>query len=347
MRWRAQRRVPMFARSPRGARLGLRPYGVAVVATLVATGLTAACHQLGLGDVEFAWFFISIALSSSYGAGPGVFAGVLAGMVTNLFFIPPLFDLEIELDDVLRTTVYVTVSLMIGKLVRARQRAEAEVQDREGLLSYVAHELRTPLGTIGSWAELIRRGTIPAERLPHAAEVILRNGQILARITGDLLDLSRIALGGLSLRREPLDPGQMVSDCVASARETAHQKGVALEEALRPVGRLLADRERLSQVVGNVLNNAIRFTPAGGEVRVRLREEGRRAVLTVTDTGAGIPADLLPRIFEPGMRHAGSEGFGLGLTIAKDIVEHHGGTISAHSDGQGRGASFTIVLPVA
>ena len=100
-------------------------------------------------------------------------------------------------------------------------------------------------------------------------------------------------------------------------------------------------------LVGNVLNNAIRFTPAGREVRVRLREEGRRAVLTVTDTGAGIPADLLPRIFEPGMRHAGSEGFGLGLTIAKDIVEHHGGTISAHSDGQGRGASFTIVLPVA
>jgi len=110
----------MFARSPRGARLGLRPYGVAVVATLVATGLTAACHQLGLGNVEFAWFFISIALSSSYGAGPGVFAGVLAGMVTNLFFIPPLFDLQIELDDVLRTAVYVTVSLMIGKLVRAR-----------------------------------------------------------------------------------------------------------------------------------------------------------------------------------------------------------------------------------
>src|SRR5205823_6581729 len=140
MRWRAQQRVPIFAGSPRGARLGLRPYGVAVVATLVATGLTAACHQLGLGDV-------------------------------------------------LRTAVYVTVSLMIGKLVRARQRAEAEVQDREGLLSYVAHELRTPLGTIGSWAELIRRGTIPAERLPHAAEVILRNGQILARITGDLLDL--------------------------------------------------------------------------------------------------------------------------------------------------------------
>ena len=346
MRWRAQQRGLTFSRASRAARLGVRPYGVAFVATLLATLLTAACHQVGLGDVEFAWFFISIALASSYGTAPGVFAGVLAGAITNFLFIPPLFDLQIEVDDVLRTAVYVTVSLMIGKLVRARQRAEAEVQDREGLLSYVAHELRTPLGAISSWAELIRRGTIPPERLPHAAEVILRNGQILGRITGDLLDLSRIALGGLSLRREPIDPAQMVSDCVASVRETALQKGVALEEALRPVGHLLADRERLSQVVGNVLNNAIRFTPPGGEVRVRLREEGRHAVLTVTDTGAGIPAELLPRIFEPGMRHAGSEGFGLGLTIAKDIVEHHGGTISAQSDGQGRGASFPIVLPV-
>src|SRR2546425_406402 len=210
----------------------------------------------------------------------------------------------------------------------------------------VCHELRTPLGAISSWAELIRRGTIPPERLPHAAEVILRNVKLLARITQDLVDLSRMALGTLSLRREPLDPGQLVSDCVASARESAVQKGVVIEEALRPVGQMLADRERLSQVVGNVLNNAIRFTPAGGEVHVRLRGEGRRAVLTVTDTGGGIPPHLLPRIFEPGMRHAGSEGFGLGLTIAKDIVEHHGGTISAHSEGEGLGASFTIVLPV-
>ncbi|TMA70131.1 MAG: HAMP domain-containing histidine kinase [Deltaproteobacteria bacterium] len=156
-----------------------------------------------------------------------------------------------------------------------------------------------------------------------------------------------MALGNLSLRREPLDPAQVVSDCVAGVRETALQKGVVIEEAVRPVGEMLADRERLSQVVGNLLNNAIRFTPAGGEVHVRLRGDGRRAVLTVTDTGGGIPPHLLPRIFELGMRHAGSEGFGLGLTIARDIVEHHGGTISAHSDGEGLGASFTIVLPVS
>src|SRR5207244_3315586 len=218
--------------------------------------------------------------ASCDGTAPGVFAGVLAGFLTDFVFIPPLYDFQIEMDDVLRTLVYVTVSLVIGKLVRARQRAEAEVKDREGLLSYVAHELRTPLGAISSWAELIRRGTIPSERL-------------------------------------------------------------------RPAGQMLADRERLSQVVGNVLNNAIRFTPAGGEVHVRLRGDGRRAVLTVTDTGGGIPPNLLPRIFEPGMRHAGSEGFGLGLTIAQDIVEHHAGTISAHSDGEGLGASFTIVLPVS
>ncbi len=142
------------------------------------------------------------------------------------------------------------------------------MKDREGVLSYVAHELRTPLGAISSWAELIRRGTIPPERLPHAAEVILRNVKLLARVTQDLVDLSRMALGTLSLRREPLDPAQVVSDCVAGARETALQKGVVIEEAVRPVGQMLADRERLSQVVGNVLNNAIRFTPAGGEVHV-------------------------------------------------------------------------------
>ena len=350
MRRRAQLRGPIFGRVARGAGLGaggMWAYGIALLLTLVATGFTAVCHELGLGDVEFAWFFVSIALASCYGTAPGVFAGVLAGFLTDFIFIPPLYDFHIEMDDVLRTLVYVTVSLVIGKLVRARQRAEAEAKDREGLLSYVAHELRTPLGAISSWAELIRRGTIPAERLPHAAEVILRNGKLLGRITQDLVDLSRMALGTLSLRREPLDPAQVVSDCVAGVRETALQKGVVIEEAVRPVGEMLADRERLSQVVGNVLNNAIRFTPAGGEVHVQLRGDGRRAVLTVTDTGGGIPPQLLPRVFEPGMRHAGSEGFGLGLTIARDIVEHHGGTISAHSDGEGLGASFTIVLPVS
>src|SRR5207244_12151746 len=146
---------------------------------------------------------------------------VLAGFLTAFIFIPPLYDFQIEMDDLLRTFVYVTVSLVSGKLVRARQRAEAEVKDREGLLSYVAHELGTPLGAARSWAELIRRGTIPADRLPHAAEVILRNGKLLGRITQDLVELSRMALGNLSLRREPLDPAQVVSDCVAGVRETA------------------------------------------------------------------------------------------------------------------------------
>src|SRR3989442_4385237 len=158
MRRRAQPRGPIFGRAARAVSLragGMWAYGIAVLLTIVATGFTAVCHELGLGDVEFAWFFVSIALASCYGAAPGVFAGVLAGFVTDFVFIPPLYDFQIQMDDVLRTLVYVTVSLVIGKLVRARQRAEAEVKDREGLISYVAHELRTPLGAINSWGELI------------------------------------------------------------------------------------------------------------------------------------------------------------------------------------------------
>src|SRR3989442_4450352 len=240
MRRRAQARGPIFGRAARAVSLGaggMWAYGIAALLTLVATGFTGICHELGLGDVEFAWFFVSIALASCYGAAPGVFAGSLAGFVTGFVFIPPLFDFQIEMDDVLRTLVYVTVSLVIGKLVRARQRAEAEVKDREGVLSYVAHELRTPLGAISSWAELIRRGTIPPERLPHAAEGILRNVKLLARITQDLVDLSRMALGTLSLRRGPPDPGQLVSDCVARARERGGQKGDVIEGGPRPAGQ--------------------------------------------------------------------------------------------------------------
>src|SRR5207244_11681959 len=154
MRRRARLRGPIFGRVARGAG-GISAYAIALLLTLVATGFTAICHELGLGDVEFAWFFVSIALASCYGAAPGVFAGVLAGFLTNFVFIPPLYDLQIEMDDVLRTLVYVTVSLVIGKLVRARQRAEAQAHDREGLLSCVDHELRTPLGPLRSWAGLI------------------------------------------------------------------------------------------------------------------------------------------------------------------------------------------------
>src|SRR5881397_3376537 len=122
MRRRAQPRGPIFGRVARAAGLGaggMWAYGIALLLTLVATGFTAVCHELGLGDVEFAWFFVSIALASCYGTAPGVFAGVLAGFLTNFVFIPPLYDLQIEMDDVLRTLVYVTVSLVIGKLVRA------------------------------------------------------------------------------------------------------------------------------------------------------------------------------------------------------------------------------------
>lgn len=230
-------------------------------------------------------------------------------------------------------------------------RAEQANAAKDRFLAALSHELRTPLSAILGWVEGLRRGRLAPAEQGRALEVIERNAKVQLQLIDDLLDVSRIVTGKLHLALAPVELAHAVASVLESLRHLAAVKGVEL--ALRAHPRQLwveGDAGRLQQVVWNLVSNAIKFTPAEGRVDVELEPEDAMVVLRVRDTGQGIGADLLPRIFETFFQGAqgavGSErGLGLGLSIVRDLVERHGGVISAESAGPGRGACFTVRLP--
>jgi signal transduction histidine kinase len=225
---------------------------------------------------------------------------------------------------------------------------------KDDFLATLSHELRTPLNAILGYARMLRTGAVPEEGQARALEVIERNSGMLAEIVDDILDVSRIISGKLKLSLGSLDVAQLIADAVATAAPAADRKGVRIgwrvDSALEAVQ---ADQDRIRQVLWNLLTNAVKFTPAGGSVDVSAsRLPGGGLELVVADTGRGIPPEFLPFIFER-FRQADSRsvrehgGLGLGLSIARSIVEMHGGTIQARSDGDGKGATFAVRLPAA
>ena len=241
---------------------------------------------------------------------------------------------------------------LLARERKARREAEAAGQARDEFLSVVSHELRTPLNTLRLWAGVLRNGPRDAQTIARAVDTIDRSAIQQARLIEDLLDASRIVSGRLRLAIERLDLRRIITEAIETVRPAAENRRTTLTTALdAAVGPVLGDATRLQQVVWNLLSNAVRFTPAGGRVAVGLRRVGQEAELTVTDSGRGMGPGLLPRVFdrfrqgESGtMRSHG--GLGLGLSIARQIVELHGGTIRAASPGEGHGATFTVTLPL-
>ncbi|XYH98352.1 ATP-binding protein [Sorangium sp. So ce1128] len=232
----------------------------------------------------------------------------------------------------------------------ARADAERASRLKDEFVSTISHELRTPLNAIHGWTAILRRRGISAEQLAKGLEVIARNTGLLAQLVDDLLDVSRIAAGKLSLEFTPLDLAPVVDAAVNDLRASADAKGVTLRTSLTPYGApVVGNTGRLQQVVSNLVSNAIKFTPKGGCVDVTLTREGARVVLDVRDTGQGIVPEFLPHIFDrfrqadaSVARHHG--GLGLGLAIVKHVVERHGGKIRAESTGPGAGARFIVEL---
>ena len=242
---------------------------------------------------------------------------------------------------------------LLARERKARQEAEAASQAKDEFLAVVSHELRTPLNTVRLWAGVLRNGPRDAQTIARAVDTIDRSAILQARLIEDLLDVSRIVSGRFRLAIERMDLAAIIGPAVETVRAAAENRAITVTTALDPAtGPVLGDATRLQQVVWNLLSNAVRFTPAGGRVTVGLRRVGPEAELTVADTGRGMGPGLLPRVFdrfrqgESGtMRSHG--GLGLGLSIARQIVELHGGTIRAQSPGEGRGATFTVCLPLA
>ncbi len=238
------------------------------------------------------------------------------------------------------------------RLVReqeARRLAEEANRAKDEFLAMVSHELRTPLNAMLGWVSLLNSGKLDAEAQGRALQVIERNARSQAQLIDDLLDVARIVNGDLRLQLGPLDLAQVVEKALDAMHPAAAAKSIAVAAALdRPLEMAAGDPDRLHQVVSNLLSNAVKFTPKGGEVEVRLERVEGEARLTVRDTGAGISASFLPHVFERFRQGEGREGgLGLGLAIARHLVERHGGTIHAVSPGEGRGATFTVGLPLA
>ena len=235
---------------------------------------------------------------------------------------------------------------------KAYDEARRASQLKDEFLATLSHELRTPLNAILGYARMLRTGAIPGEGHPRALDVIERNSAMLAQIVDDILDVSRIISGKFKLTIGPVDLRQLIADALSTVTPAAERKGVHLRSTVEPGIEIVeADADRLQQVLWNLLTNAVKFTPAGGAVDVIASPlDGGGIEIEVKDTGRGIAPEFLPHLFER-FRQADSRsvrehgGLGLGLSIARSIVEMHGGTIQARSDGDDRGATFVVRLP--
>jgi PAS domain S-box-containing protein len=238
------------------------------------------------------------------------------------------------------------------ELRRRNEQLARDDQRKDEFLAVLSHELRTPLTAMLGWARLLRMGRLDAARTRQGLETIERNTWMQARLIDDLLDVSRIVAGKFQLDHRPVDLVSVVADAVESQRRTAEAGRVVVSTALDPsAARVLGDTVRLEQVVGNLVSNALKFTPPDGRVDVRLERTGTNARITVSDTGGGIEPDVLPHVFDR-FRQADSSatrrhgGLGLGLAIVRHLVELHGGCVRAESAGTGQGATFTVELPL-
>ena len=235
-----------------------------------------------------------------------------------------------------------------------RRAAEADEANRakDEFLAVLSHELRTPLNAVYGWARMLQSGAVSEERAARALDVIVRQSNVQVQLIDDLLDVSRMITGKMRLDVRPVDVKAVVDQALDAARPAADAKEIRIQAVLDPrAGPVTGDPDRLQQVVWNLVLNAVKFTPTGGRVQVRLQRGDSHVEIVVSDTGQGIAPSVLPYVFDR-FRQADSSsrrahsGLGLGLALVKHLVELHGGSVSAQSPGEGLGATFVVTLPV-
>jgi signal transduction histidine kinase/ActR/RegA family two-component response regulator len=237
-------------------------------------------------------------------------------------------------------------------VLRARA-ADAEQASRikDEFLAALSHELRTPLNAIVGWTDLLREGKIDPDRRARGLDVIARNARIQVQLIEELLDVSRIVTGKMRLNVRQMEPIVAIEAAIETIRPALDAKEIRLHTVLDPeAGPIAGDADRLQQIVWNLLSNAMKFTPKRGRIQVLLERVDSSIEITISDTGKGIAPEFLPHVFERFRQQEGSiarthGGLGLGLSIVKSLVELHGGTVRAHSEGAGQGATFVIRIP--
>ena len=243
----------------------------------------------------------------------------------------------------------------LKKLLVSEQLARAEAVSanrmKDEFLATVSHELRTPLNAIIGWTHMLGKGKLDQALTSRAIETIERNAKAQAQLVEDILDVSRVITGKLQLNIGPTDVASIINAAIDSVQPAATSKAIEIEVTLDPLIRhIAADANRLQQIVWNLLANAIKFTPPGGHVNVSLKRKAANVQITVSDTGKGIDPAFVPFIFDRFRQEDASTtrsygGLGLGLSIVRHLAELHGGTVEAYSGGEGKGATFTILLP--
>jgi PAS domain S-box-containing protein len=267
-----------------------------------------------------------------------------------------LIEISLSVSPIRTSTGAIIGASKIARDISTQRRLAREAEEanrvKDEFLAMLSHELRTPLNAVLGYTRMLRDGHLGPDRRERAMETIERNANLLGQLVADVLDVSSIVTGKVRLKMTSCDLKTLVQAATDVVRPSADAKGIELRvDAPEASVRATCDGERMQQVFWNLLSNAVKFTPSG-HISIALTNSGGRAKVTVTDTGIGIPATSLPFIFQRFWQgetaaHRATGGLGLGLALARHFVELHGGTIQAASEGEGKGATFVVTLPLA
>jgi len=326
----------------------------------LATGVLCATPEAGLmplltdrGAAGLAVRrFLPVAILLPVVLGGVRIAGELEGLFDTRFGTALMAVASAALAGILTVDIAVAIRQLDQKLRaehRAREVAESESRVKDDVLALLTGELRTPAGVIHAQAHLLQAGVLTNEKMRQVIETVSRNAARLRQSIDDAAEVAAMAQGGLLFEPAEIDPRDPIRRALDVWAPEIAAKRIAVTAQLMPVGFVQGDAVRLQQIASNLLSNAVKFTPPGGEIRVETVRDGDLVRIIVQDTGCGIPAEFLPHVFEPFKRSSGSlherpEGLGLGLTLVRHLTELHRGTVTAHSDGPGRGARFVVQL---
>jgi signal transduction histidine kinase len=341
---------------------------VPLVSALAALGVATGLQAFGASQVLFL-FVPAVMIAAWYGGRTGGLVATAMSVLLVLAFVIDRYRTTWwpSPGDALSVIIFAGICVSIGFVVADRRHVEgereralraaenarhdAEISSRlkDQFLATLSHELRTPLNAVLGWARMLVNQQVDDSKVPAALAMIERNAQAQKQLVDDLLDVSAIVSGRLRLEPRDIDLAEVVRAAIDSMKLSIEARHLRLDQELEPV-RIVGDPDRLRQVVWNLLSNAAKFTPEGGDIFIRVENDGGTARLSVRDTGRGIGAEFLPHVFEP-FRQADSSitrasgGLGLGLSLVRHLVEAHGGTVSVSSEGPMLGTTFMVALP--
>jgi signal transduction histidine kinase len=335
---------------------GFRPYAIGIAGVVVATVLRLLFDPVLGEHLSFSFDYLAVFVAAwTGGVWPAIATAMISSLLSNFLFTDPYLSLEIssaeELFDLL---FFVLVSVVIGVLceisLRALARAKKAEKEKDNFVATVAHELRSPISVIYYANSLNRMAS--SEQPTDQLDVIDRQVHHLNLLIEDLLDVSRVARGKIRLNREHVDASTIIEGAVEKARPLieSHNHSLNLDISPEPMP-LYVDPARIEQVLTNLLINAAKYTPNGGEITVRAEPAGDSAIVSVWDNGIGISPGMLPRVFDlftqdDAGRDRREGGLGIGLALARKIAEIHGGSIRGESAGENRGSEFIVTLPL-